>query len=79
MRPAARRALAAIQGDAQPRIDAQILALGIEPRPPGVRRMRGRSSSYRVRVGAYRIVFRIDDEDRLVEITHIGHRRDVYR
>ena len=30
------------------------------------------------RVGDYRIVYTIDDAKRLVEVTRIRHRRDVY-
>ncbi len=30
------------------------------------------------RRGSYRIVYRIDDENRVVEILHIDHRSDVY-
>lgn len=36
-------------------------------------------SLYRIRVGTCRVLYRIDDQSRLVEVTAIGHRRDVYR
>jgi mRNA-degrading endonuclease RelE of RelBE toxin-antitoxin system len=32
-----------------------------------------------MRVGDYRVVYRIDDRARLVEIERVRHRRDVYR
>jgi len=35
--------------------------------------------SYRVRVGDYRIVFRVDDHAHEVLVTRIKHRREVYR
>lgn len=35
--------------------------------------------SYRVRIGDYRIVFRVDDRAREVLVTRIKHRREVYR
>lgn len=31
------------------------------------------------RVGAYRIVYEIDDDDHLVRVVYINHRADVYR
>jgi mRNA interferase RelE/StbE len=31
------------------------------------------------RVGLYRVIYRIDEEARLVVVTRIGHRADVYR
>lgn len=34
---------------------------------------------YRVRQGDYRIDYQIIDQDRIVSIFKIGHRRDVYR
>jgi mRNA interferase RelE/StbE len=34
---------------------------------------------YRVRQGAYRIIYEIQDEDFVVVIVKIGHRRDIYR
>jgi mRNA interferase RelE/StbE len=63
----------------QQRIDTAILALAMEPRPRGVRKMQGGHDQYRIRVGDYRILYRIDDSQRRVLIVHIGHRRDVYR
>lgn len=36
-------------------------------------------NAYRVLVGDYRIVFRVDDLAREVLITRVKHRRDVYR
>jgi mRNA interferase RelE/StbE len=37
-------------------VDARILALAEEPRPPGVVKMRGSEGYYRLRVGDYRVV-----------------------
>lgn len=31
------------------------------------------------RRGTYRVVYRIDDVNRTVEVVRVGHRRDVYR
>jgi mRNA interferase RelE/StbE len=38
----------------------------------------GTSDRYRVRVGDYRIVYRIDDGKVVVLVLLIGHRREVY-
>lgn len=59
-------------------IGAAILRLEREPRPHGSRRLRG-SDSYRIRHGEYRILYFIDDQARVVQITAIGNRKDVYR
>ena len=55
-----------------------IRALSVEPRPPGCLKLTGREG-WRVRVGDYRVIYEIDDQQQRVTILHVGHRRDVYR
>jgi mRNA interferase RelE/StbE len=52
--------------------------LADDPRPPGSEKLSG-EDRYRLRQGDYRVVYAVDDEQPLVEIVRIGHRRDVYR
>ena len=75
----AQKQLAALPRDVQQRIGPAILALGDDPRPHGVRKMKGASDEYRIRVGEYRVVYTIDDDGDIVLITAVAHRRDVYR
>ena len=35
--------------------------------------------AWRMRVGDYRVVYEVLDEDSQVVVMHVGHRRDVYR
>ena len=60
------------------RISSAILGLEAEPRPRGCRRLRG-VDEYRLRVGASRVLYTVDDAQRVVEVVAVGHRRDVYR
>jgi mRNA interferase RelE/StbE len=55
-----------------------IQALADNPRPPGCRKLTG-ADQYRIRRGAYRVVYSIEDERRVVIVVKIGHRKDVYR
>ena len=55
-----------------------IQALADNPRPPGCKRLAG-GDQYRIRRGAYRVVYSIEDERRMVLVVKIGHRKDVYR
>jgi mRNA interferase RelE/StbE len=55
-----------------------IHALADNPRPPGCKKLSPRDQ-YRIRRGAYRIVYSIVDERRTVLVVKIGHRKDVYR
>ena len=61
------------------RIVSRIRALAAEPRPGGVERLAGTANAWRVRQGDYRILFTIDDANRVVDVFKIGHRREVYR
>lgn len=56
----------------------RIEALSGDPRPSGVRLLRGQNRYYRVRQGDYRIVYDIDDAAKIVTIVAVGHRREVY-
>lgn len=60
------------------RILSRIEALASEPRPRGVEKLSGQQR-YRIRQGAYRILYEVRDGESLVVVVKIGHRRDVYR
>ena len=57
---------------------ADIQSLADNPRPSGSRKLAG-GDRYRLRRGAYRAVYSVDDASRTVVVFKIGHRRDVYR
>jgi len=60
------------------RIIERIRILSDDPRPAGSTKLSGREA-HRVRQGEYRIVYTVDDEDRVVMVTVVAHRRDAYR
>lgn len=60
------------------KIIARIRSLARDPRPHGSQKLSGQHQ-YRIRQGDYRIVYSIDDEDSLIDIVKIGHRREIYR
>jgi mRNA interferase RelE/StbE len=61
------------------RVNAAILALADDPYPPGSRKLHGEEDLYRVRIGDYRILYRVENERLVVLVVNIGHRRDIYR
>lgn len=61
------------------RILAKTANLATDPRPPGCVKLAGGGNLWRVRVGDYRIVYVIGDDNRRVEIRIVAHRREVYR
>lgn len=54
-----------------------ISELGMNPRPPGVKKLKGRDG-YRVRKGDYRIIYDIIDSVLVIEVIAIGHRKEIY-
>jgi mRNA interferase RelE/StbE len=74
----ARRELDSLDDSVFKRIDRKILALADNPRPPGCKKLRGYKDQWRVRVGDWRVVYLIDDEAKLLTITRVAHRREVY-
>lgn len=52
--------------------------LATDPRPVGSEKLTGQEK-YRIRQGAYRIVYAVDDPARTVLIVKVGHRSDVHR
>ena len=74
----AQKELALLPGEAYGRVRNAIAALAEEPRPPGCLKLTGRDG-WRIRIGSYRVVFEINDKEKVVTVLHVGHRRDIYR
>ena len=60
------------------RILADIAELANNPRPPQSCKLSG-SEKYRLRCGAYRVLYEIQDAILIVCVVKVGHRREVYR
>ena len=54
-------------------------SLGETPYPIGTKKMHGDEGLWRIRVGDYRILYKIEGHRLVVLIVKIGHRREVYR
>lgn len=72
------KAIARLPEDAYQRMNDAIDALAEDPRPPGCEKLSGREG-YRIRVGEWRAIYRVDDQQRRVDVVRVAHRRDVYR
>lgn len=62
----------------QARIAKKIDALSNDPRPSGIKALKG-NDLMRLRVGDYPIIYQIEDDRLVVLIVKLGHRREVYR
>lgn len=74
----AQKELANLPSEAFERVRDALRGLADDPRPLGCKKLQGREG-WRIRVGNYRVLYKIDDDQHTVEVVHIGHRRDVYR
>lgn len=77
--PAAVRQLRKFDPQVRRRLQAAIELLAGQPRPPAATRLVGGSGEWRVRTGAYRIIYEIRDDELLILVIQVGHRREVYR
>ena len=75
----AEREILELPGTIQERVERAIDLLRVTPRPSGSRKLRGSSGLWRIRVGDYRVVYMVDDRTRTIDVSHVRHRKDVYR
>ncbi|NEQ95919.1 MAG: type II toxin-antitoxin system RelE/ParE family toxin [Cyanothece sp. SIO2G6] len=75
----AKKELAKLSQQIQRRIAAKIDSLLIEPYPPNCKKLINGNGRFRIRVGDYRIIYRVEDEQLVILVIQIGHRRDVYK
>jgi mRNA interferase RelE/StbE len=73
------KALRRMMPELRQRLLKEIEQLQGNPFPPGREKVRGRGNEWRLRVGDYRIIYRVDERRRLIEVSEVGHRREVYR
>ena len=76
--PTASKDLARLPKEAYLRCRETLLALSNNPHPSGCKKLVG-EDGYRVRVGEYRILYRIDEPSKRVYLYRVKHRKDVYR
>jgi mRNA interferase RelE/StbE len=78
IKTSAQKELDALDDSLFARIDLKILALADDPRPPGCKKLKGYRNHWRVRIGDWRVVYIIDDAVKVVNVTRVAHRREVY-
>ena len=60
------------------RLITDIRLLAEVSRPSGVKKLKGYENIYRIRVGDYRVIYEVKDQEMLVLIISSVHRRDAY-
>ena len=51
--------------------------LSVNPRPVGCKKLKNREG-YRIRLGDYRAIYTIKENELIILVLTIGHRKDVY-
>lgn len=72
--PTASRDLDDIRGPDLTRIKSRILALEHDPRPHGVKKLEG--PLHRIRIGNWRVLYGIDDQQKTATILHVLRRSE---
>lgn len=74
----ARKELEALPSNIVQRIYPRIESLSENPRPSGCKKLKGSTELWRFRVGDYRVIYSILDEEIRIEIIAVRHRREAY-
>ena len=78
VKPSALKELEALPDNVLARVVKKIESLGQAPRPTGCKKLKDFEDQWRIRVGDWRVVYLIDDAAKLISVTRIAHRREVY-
>jgi mRNA interferase RelE/StbE len=76
---AAEKELDRLPGPIVQRVIEAVRGLRDNARPRGAVKLRGEEGAYRIRVGRYRVIYEVDEEHRLVLVSHVRHRKDAYQ
>ena len=62
-----------------PKIVQAIASLAENPFPVQSKKLKDSESSYRLRVGDYRVIYQVDHVNKSIIIYYVRHRKDVYK
>ncbi len=60
------------------RVESAIAKLADNPRPHKSKKLTGREG-WRIRIGDYRVIYLIEDDNLIIIVVEIGHRKEVYK
>lgn len=78
-KPTAQRDLKKLSSKIQKRVLSEIVNLSENPRLPGIEKLTGYEGLFRLRVGDFRIIFEIHEDEVVILIVRIGDRKEIYR
>ncbi|MGC9997770.1 MAG: type II toxin-antitoxin system RelE/ParE family toxin [Terriglobia bacterium] len=75
----ARKELEGLDRPLVDRIFPVIESLAQNPRPAKCKKLSGIQNRWRIRIGDYRVIYQISDDEKVVDIVAVRHRREAYR
>lgn len=78
LKPRAQKFIAAQSKKIQRQLIERVQSLAANPYPPGSKLLHAKEKLYRLRSGAYRIIYQVQHDKLVVVVATVGHRRDVY-
>jgi mRNA interferase RelE/StbE len=76
--PSARKDLDLLDEKIFTQIKNRIISLASNPRPSGSLKLTA-EEGYRIRSGNYRILYRVDDKNKMIYVYRVKHRKESYR
>ena len=78
IKKSAAKEIETIQKKDRIRIIEKIRSLSSDPHPTGSKKLSGQEK-YRIRQGNYRILYQIINDELVINVVKVGHRRDIYK
>ncbi|RZN44122.1 MAG: type II toxin-antitoxin system RelE/ParE family toxin [Methanophagales archaeon ANME-1-THS] len=78
IKKSAKKDLDALDDKTYVRIDRTIQSLRNDPFPRGMKKLKGKGNSYRIREGKYRILYEVDQKNNTIVIYRIKLRKTAY-
>lgn len=79
-RPSVKKDLKALPETTVRAILATVDSLAINPYPANTKKLKGTTKPcFRVRTGNYRIIYEVHNQELIIDIIEVGHRKDIYK
>lgn len=75
----AKKELRKIEASLIPTVIEAVERLAENPLPVGYRKLVGATRLYRIRIGKYRIVYEIENDQMVIVIVRVRHRKNAYQ